>query len=98
METALVQTPLWVNILLGVVALNLLVWPLVSRWVESHLEIFLLLVGAAAVTISGSWSGEFVKETLVAPVNVSFIVIVVSVISIIIPVIYFAFYLYFSAR
>lgn len=80
METAFVQTPLWVNILLGIVALNLLVWPFVSRWVESHLEIFLLLVGAVAVTVSGGWNGNFIKETLLAPVNVSFIVIVVSVI------------------
>lgn len=81
MESELVtQTPLWVNILLGIVALNLLVWPLVSRWVESHLELFLLAVGAVAVTISGAWSGEFIKSTLAYPVNVSFIVIVVSVI------------------
>jgi predicted cation transporter len=74
------QTPLWVNILLGLVALNLLVLPLVSRWVESHLELFLLAVGAVAVTISGGWSGEFIKSTLTYPVTVSFIVIVVSVI------------------
>jgi len=72
--------PLWMNLMLGVVALNLLVWPFVSRWVESHLELFLLLVGAVAVTISGSWSGEFVKQTLSYPVNVAFIVLVVSVI------------------
>ena len=81
MENAVVTySPLWVNVLLGIVAVNLLVWPLVSRRVESHLELFLLAVGAAAVTISGGWSGGFVKETLVSPVNVSFIVIVVSVI------------------
>lgn len=79
-NTLLTSAPLWMNILLGVVALNLLVWPFVSRWVESHLELFLLLVGAAAVTVSGSWSWGFVKETLAYPVNVSFIVIVVSVI------------------
>ena len=59
---------------------NLLVWPLASRWVESHLEIFLLAVGAAAVTISGGWSVDFIYETLQYPVNVAFIVLVVSVI------------------
>ena len=79
MEIAAV-TPWWVNVLLGIVVANLLVWPLTSRWVESHLELFLLGVGAAAVTISGGWSTEFLYETLNYPVNVAFIVLVVSVI------------------
>ena len=79
METV-AATPLWVNILLSIVTLNLLVWPLTSRWVESHLELFLLAVGAAAVTISGGWSTGFVYDTLNYPVNVAFIVLVVSVI------------------
>ena len=76
----LTTPPLWMNILLTLVALNLLVWPLVSRWVESHLELFLLGVGAAAVTISGGWSVDFIYKTLQSPVNVAFIVLVVSVI------------------
>jgi len=81
MEMALeAQIPLWMNLLLAIVALNLLVWPLVSRWVESHLELFLLLVGAAAVTVSSNWSWAFIKETLMYPINVAFIVIVISVI------------------
>ena len=79
MET-LAATPWWVNVLLGIVAINLLIWPLTSRWVESHLELFLLGVGAAAVTISGGWSTAFLYETLNYPVNVAFIVLVVSVI------------------
>ena len=78
MDTLTAQPPLWVNILLGMVALNLLIWPLISRWVESHLELFLL--GAAAVTVSGSWNVDFIYQTLKAPVNVAFIVLVVSVI------------------
>lgn len=80
METVVTQTPLWMNILLGIVALHLLVMPLSVRWVESHLELFLLAVGAVAVTVSGGWSGELVRKTLSAPVYVSFIVVVVSVI------------------
>lgn len=40
----------------------------------------LLAVGAAAVTISGGWSVDFIYETLQYPVNVAFIVLVVSVI------------------
>ncbi len=79
METV-TQVPLWMNILLGIVALHLLVMPLTSRWVESHLELFLLAVGAAAVTVSNGWSGDLIRQTLTAPVNVAFIVVVVSVI------------------
>ena len=80
METVATQVPLWINILLGIVALHLLVMPLISRWVESHLELFLLAIGAVAVTVSGGWSGELVHKTLASPVYVSFIVIVVSII------------------
>ena len=80
MEAVTAATPLWVNIVLGVIGLNLLVWPLASRWVESHLEIFLLLIGAAAVTVSGGWSVAFVYKTLQYPVNVAFVVLVVSLI------------------
>ena len=80
METIVASTPWWINALLGIVVANLLVWPLASRWVESHLDIFLLMVGAAAVTISGGWSVDFIYETLQYPVNVAFIVLVVSVI------------------
>ncbi len=80
METIVASTPWLINALLSIVVANLLVWPLASRWVESHLEIFLLMVGAAAVTISGGWSVDFIYETLQYPVNVAFIVLVVSVI------------------
>lgn len=68
------------KILLGLVVLNLLVWPLKSKWVENHLELFLLMVGASAVTISGMWSKEFIYDALNSPVNVAFIVLVVSII------------------
>ncbi len=74
------EISLLTKILLGLVVINLLVWPLVSKWVENHLEIFLLLVGVAAVTISGGWSKAFVYQTLNAPINVAFIVLVVSII------------------
>ncbi len=80
MEQVVTQTSLGINILLGIVALCLLILPLTVRWVESHLELFLLLVGTVAVTISGGWSGQLVRHTLSSPVYVSFIVVVVSVI------------------
>ncbi len=74
------EISLLTKILLGLVVLNLLVWPLKSKWVENHLELFLLMVGAAAVTIINGWSTGFIYETLNSPVNVAFIVLVVSVI------------------
>lgn len=81
METALIaQTAWWQNILLGGLVVSLLVCPLTVRWVESHLEVFLLAIGAAAVTVSGEWSVPLIYEGLKYPVNVAFIVLVVSVI------------------
>lgn len=77
---AVTQPSIWINILLGIVALSLLVVPLTVRWVESHLELFLLAVGALAVTISGGWNGQLIRDALSSPVYVSFIVIVVSII------------------
>ena len=74
------EISLLAKILLGLVVLNLLVWPLKSKWVENHLELFLLMVGAAAVTLSGMWSKEFIYDALNSPVNVAFIVLVVSII------------------
>ncbi len=79
-QTLIPATAWWVNVLLGIIGLNLLVWPFLSRWVESHLEIFLLIIGAAAVTVSGGWSVDFIYQTLQYPVNVAFIVLVVSLI------------------
>ena len=68
------------QLLLAFLVLNLLVWPQVSKWVENHLEIFLLMVGATAVTITHGWNHDFIYDTLNAPVNVAFVVLVVSII------------------
>ena len=57
------EISLFAKILLGILVLNLLVWPLVSKWVENHLELFLLMVGAAAVTVTGGWSKDFIYQT-----------------------------------
>lgn len=74
------EITLLTKILLAFIVVNLLVWPLLSKWVENHLEVFLLLVGVAAVTVIGGWNKEFIYQTFNAPVNVAFIVLVVSVI------------------
>ena len=74
------EISLLTKILLAVIVLNLLIWPLVSKCVENHLEIFLLIIGVAAVTVAGGWNKDFIYQTFNAPVNVAFIVLVVSVI------------------
>ena len=74
------EISLFTKILLGILAVSLLVGPLVSKWVENHLEVFLLCVGAAAVSVVHLWSHSFIYQTLNAPVNVAFIVLVVSII------------------
>ncbi len=79
METV-VTTPLWMNILLGLIVVNLLVLPFVWRWAESHLELFLFSVGVAAVTVSGGWSVDYLYETALYPLNVVAVVLVVSLI------------------
>ena len=81
MEVTLIEsTAWWQNILLGMLVGALLAGPLVSRWIESRLELFLLCIGLAAVTVSGVWSVDLIYEALQYPVNVAFIVLVVSVI------------------
>jgi predicted cation transporter len=63
-------------ILLGIV----LAGPFCVRWIEKNLEIFLLLCGAAALTISGfaiidgesfGWSTEVVREALTTPLLIT---------------------------
>ena len=74
------EISLFTQIILAVLALSLLIGPLASKWVENHLEVFLLIVGAAAITVTHRWNYHFIYETLNAPVNVAFIVLVVSII------------------
>ncbi len=52
---------------IGALALTL---PLLSRKVEENLELFFLILGAAAVTVSGLWSWPLVLEALKAPVMI----------------------------
>ena len=55
---------------LAAIALLAFVLPLVSRKIEENLEPFFLVLGAAAVTVSGLWSGELIREALKAPVMI----------------------------
>jgi len=53
---------------LAAIAVLAFVLPLAWRKVEENLEPFFLILGAAAVTVSGLWSGALVLEALKAPV------------------------------
>jgi predicted cation transporter len=53
-----------------------LVLPFSSRKVEEELEAFLFAMGVLAVTASGRWSLELVRESLAEPVNISLAVLV----------------------
>jgi predicted cation transporter len=53
---------------LSIIAVLILVLPVVIRKVEENLQIFFLLMGAIAVTVSGLWSWELLIEALKAPV------------------------------
>jgi len=54
---------------LGVIMGLVLVLPFTVRWVEEELEAFLLVMGIAAVTMSGLWSAHLVTEMLVEPIR-----------------------------
>jgi len=58
----------------GIVA-GVLVLPFLVRAVEHNLEAFLLVMGAAAVTLSALWSGTLVAEALRQPVHITLAVL-----------------------
>lgn len=56
---------------LAVVMALTLVLPFSVKRVEEELEAFLFVMGVAAVTISGLWSGHLVKEALKEPIAIT---------------------------
>ncbi len=56
---------------LAAVALLVLLLPLLVKPVESQLEIFLLVMGAAAVTVSSRWSVSLLVEALTEPLKIT---------------------------
>ncbi|MBI4040929.1 MAG: DUF1646 family protein [Deltaproteobacteria bacterium] len=50
--------------------------PFVHRKIEHHLELFLLIMGVSALTISGGWSEPMVLEALREPIPISLVVLV----------------------
>lgn len=65
--------------LLSLIVLAALTLPFLVHKVEEELEIFLLVCGLAAVTVSSAWSGHLVAEALKEPVAITAAVLVLGV-------------------
>jgi predicted cation transporter len=61
---------LYMVIGLVIITLTVLILPFRVKRVEENLEAFFLIMGIAAVSVSGLWSWELVKEALRAPVQI----------------------------
>jgi predicted cation transporter len=59
---------IWMAAGLIVVAILVLILPFKVKWCEHNLEVFFLIMGILAVTISWQWSGHLVIEALKSPV------------------------------
>lgn len=55
---------------LGLIFVLVLVLPFRVRKVEENLESFFFIMGIFAVTVSGLWSQELVKEAAIAPISI----------------------------
>jgi len=62
--------------LLALIVTAVLILPFTVPAVERHLEVFLLVLGAAAAAISGVWTGSLVAEALREPVRITGAVLV----------------------
>ncbi|MBN1690218.1 MAG: DUF1646 family protein [Dehalococcoidia bacterium] len=65
------QPVIAITIGLSLIVLAVLILPFVVKKVEENLELFFLIMGVCAVSISGLWSMELVIESLQAPVMIS---------------------------
>ncbi|HOW35365.1 MAG TPA: DUF1646 family protein [Candidatus Omnitrophota bacterium] len=53
-----------------------LVLPFLIKKIEQELELFLFLMGCAAVTVSAQWNAHLIKEALLEPVKITLAVLV----------------------
>jgi len=65
------QPVIAVTVGLSLIILAVLILPFVVKRVEENLELFFLIMGVCAVSISGLWSMELIIEALEAPVMIS---------------------------
>ena len=56
---------------LGLIMGLVLFLPFSIRWVEEELEVFLLIMGSMAISVSGLWSWHLVHEALREPIKIS---------------------------
>lgn len=68
MVTVLGEVVTQVDMLLAVIALLVLIFPFKVKIVEQNLEVFLFIMGAAAVTVTSKWSMELIKLAAEEPI------------------------------
>ena len=61
---------------LSAIMLAVLILPFSVKKVEEQLEIFLFIMGCAAVTLTSQWSGGLIKEALLEPLKITAAVLV----------------------
>jgi len=61
---------------LFIVLLVVLILPFVNKKVEENLEIFLFIMGIAAVSITSQWSRAIIMEALIEPIKISLAVLI----------------------
>jgi predicted cation transporter len=59
----------WVGGLI-IILLAVLLLPFIVKWCEHNLELFFLIMGILAVSVSRQWSGSLIIEALKAPVTI----------------------------
>jgi predicted cation transporter len=89
--------PVW-GITVGLVIISLLVLllPFKVKLIEHNLEVFFLIMGILAVTISGVWGGQLVIDALKAPVIIGSLPIGIFQVVLIVSIIVFFFHKKFS--
>jgi predicted cation transporter len=63
---------------LGLITALVLLLPFSVKKVEEELEIFLFVMGLAAVTVSGRWSLHLVHESIIEPIKIAAAVLIVG--------------------
>lgn len=66
----------WVTLGLCAILFLVLLLPFAVKHVEESLEAFFLVMGAAAITLSGGWTGALLRQALTAPLALSAAVLV----------------------
>ncbi len=72
-------TPFTLWSLAGIMGL-VLVLPFVNHKIEKNLEVFLFVMGALSVTVSGLWRPHLVKEAIIEPIMITIAVLIFGLI------------------